>query len=225
MGLPVETLERREVRGKTGGGELKDVLNFAQIPQSVLAKIDELEGRLCRREVPHQLPGGFGQQNLTTGAGGQEPGEAIERGGEVVTVVRCGGAGVQCHTNPDRTEGAPVFSDQRPLRRNRSPHCVERGGKSSLNGITDDLEADTIVGEDRLVENREVALDGGARRRRVLLPTPSATLDVREQEGDSAARKVAHRDRSASPAIISCRLAWGILLAMLTRGTGRVSRP
>ena len=46
MGLPVQTLERREVRGKTGGGELKDVLDFAQVAQSMLAKIDELEGHL-----------------------------------------------------------------------------------------------------------------------------------------------------------------------------------
>ena len=111
MGLPVQTLERREVRGKTGGGELKNVLDFAQVAQSMLAKIDELERHLGGGEVPHQLPGGFGQQNLATGAGGQEPGEAIERGGEVVAVVRCRGAGVQRHADPDRTEGAPVFSD------------------------------------------------------------------------------------------------------------------
>ena len=44
MGLPVQTLERREVRGKTGGGELKDMLDFAQVAQPMLAEIDELEG-------------------------------------------------------------------------------------------------------------------------------------------------------------------------------------
>jgi hypothetical protein len=183
------------------------VLDFAQITQSMLAKVDELEGHLGGGEVPHQLPGDFGQQNLTTGAGGQEPSEAIERGREVIAIVRCGGPGVQRHADPDRTERTPVFSYEGALRGNRGPHRVECRGKSSLNGIADDLEADTILSADRFVENREMALDGGAHCRRVLFPTPGATLDVREQEGDSAARKVAHRDRSASPGIISCRLA------------------
>ena len=165
MGLPVQTLERREVRGQTGGGELKNVLDFAQVAQPMLAKIDELEGHLRRRDVPHQLPGGFSQQNLATGAGSQEPGETIERGGEVVAIVRCCGAGVQRHADPDRTEGTPIFGDQGALGGNRGQHRVERRGKGGLNGVADDLEADPIVGADRLVEKCEVALDGGARRR------------------------------------------------------------
>ena len=177
MGLPVQTLERREVRGKTGGGELKNVLDFAQIAQSMLAKIDELEGHLRRGEVPHQLPGGFGQQNLTTCAGGQEPGEAIERGGEVVAVVRCCGASVQRHADPDRTEGAPVFGDQGALGGNRGQHRVERRGKGGLNGIADDLEADAIVSADRFVEKHEVALDGGAHRQPS--PAPNAGCSPR----------------------------------------------
>ena len=122
-------------------------------------------------------------------------------------------------TGSDR--GPPVFADQGALAGNRGQHRVERRRKGGLNGVADDLEADTIVGADRLVENREVALDGGAHRRRVLLPTPGATLDVREQEGDSAARKVAHR----GPGHRSFRLAVGILLAMLARGTVHASRP
>ena len=80
MGLPVQTLERREVCGKAGGADLKDVLDVAQIAQAMLAQIDELERQLRRSEVPGQLPSCLGNENLTTSAGGQEPGEAIERG-------------------------------------------------------------------------------------------------------------------------------------------------
>ena len=207
MGWRSRLLSGGKSEGRPGAVELKNVLDFAQIAQSMLAKVDELEGHPGGREVPHQLPGGFGQQHLTTGAGCQEPGEAIERGGEVVAIVRCRGAGVQRHAHRDRTERAPVFGDQGALGGNRGQHRVERRGKGGLNGIADGLEADAIVGADRLVEKREVALDGGAHRRRVLLPTPGAPLDVREQKGDGAAGKVAHGDRSSG--IVPLRLAWG----------------
>ena len=198
------------------------MLGLAQVAQTMLAEVDDLQGHPGGREVPHQLPGRFGQQYLATGAGRQEPGQAIEGGGEVVAVVWCRGAGVEGHADRDRTELAPVFGDQGALAGNRGQHRVERRGKGGLHRVADGFEADAIVGADRVVENCEVALDGGARRHRVLLPTPGATLDVREQERDRAARKVAHRDALG---IAPLRLALGMLLAMLTRGTVRTSRP
>ena len=114
---------------------LKNVLDFAQVAQPMLAKIDELEGQLRRRDVPHELPGGFSQENLATGAGSQEPGETIERGGEVVTVVRCCGAGVQRHAHPDRPDGTPIFGDQGRWAAIAAIHSIERRGKGSLNGV------------------------------------------------------------------------------------------
>src|SRR5829696_9344074 len=174
------------------------MLGFAQVAQSMLAEIDELQWHPGGGEVPHELPGGFGQQYLTTGAGGQEPGEAIESGGEVVAIVGCRSASVDCHADPNRTERAPVFGRQGALSGNGGQDCVECCRKGGLNSVADDLEADAIVGVDRFVKKREVAHDGSAHGHRVLLPTPGATLDVREQEGDRAAWKVAHGDPRAS---------------------------
>ncbi len=206
MGLSVQTPERRELRGKTRGGELKDMLDFALVAQAMFAKIDKLEWHPGGGEVPQQLPSGFGQQNLTAGASCQQSAETIERGRAVVAVVRSRRPGVQRHADPNWAEIAPVFGDQGVLGGNCGQHRVEGRGKDGLDGVADDLEANAIVDADRFVKMREVPLDGGAHSRRVLLPAPGATLDVCDQEGDRPAWKVAHRDPWESLLFAS---AWG----------------
>ncbi|MCD6034235.1 MAG: hypothetical protein K0S78_6421 [Thermomicrobiales bacterium] len=78
--------------------------------------------------------------------------------------MRCRGAGVQGHADPDRTERAPVFGDESSLGGNRGPHRVGRCGKGGLDSVADDLEADAMVRADRFVEQLEVALDDGTHR-------------------------------------------------------------
>jgi hypothetical protein len=99
---------------------------------------------------------------------------------------------VQRHAHPNRSGQRPGFRGNRLLRRNRGGKRVGSGGEGGLHGVADDLEAIPVMGGDRRVEQLEMAVDGEAHRRLVLLPERRAAFNIREEEGDGAGRKFWH---------------------------------
>jgi hypothetical protein len=94
----VEGFQGREVVLQPGGVELVEVLVLEEVA----------EGGFGREREAEAVGNGLGEQDLTAVAGGEQTGEAVEAGGEVVAVARGGGAEVDTHPDPDLTGFAPV---------------------------------------------------------------------------------------------------------------------
>ena len=113
-----------------------------------------------------------------------------------------------------RTRSGPTASGQRlaaerALGIERRGDGIGRGGKGGLHRVADHLEDGAAVGRDRLPQQREVTLDGSRHRRAVPLPERGAPLDVREEEGDGAARQVRHaslHDPDPQAIAMDCRM-------------------
>ena len=86
--------------------QLEDPLRLQQIAQPVLAQIAQLGSG--GQGAAGQLLDRLGQEDLATVPGGQEPGQPVERSGQVVApLVRHRLPGMQRHAHPQRTEDRP----------------------------------------------------------------------------------------------------------------------
>ena len=122
--------------------------------------------------------------------------QTVQSWGKVVTGGRFGGSRREAPSaraairSPPATVRRGWPAGPRPPRRGHG-----RGGKCRLHSIANRLEVDAAVGGDRLTQEGEVAIDRRAHRRAVSLPQAGRALDIREEEGDGAARQLGH-DRS-----------------------------
>ena len=166
-------------------------LRLQQVAQSVLAEIPH--GGAGRQGVAGKQLGRRGEENLPAMAGGQQPGEAVERGREVIAaLVRLGLPRVQRHPHPQAAYLREVVGKQGAL-------TVEGGGdgggggrEGGLDRIANGLEVNASVRLDGGIEQDEVAVDSGRHRVTVLLPALGTAFDVREEEGDGAGGQIGH---------------------------------
>ena len=189
--MSAERHERGEIHGQIGVEELEDVLRFEQIAQPVRSEIPE---RGIRGEaVADQLLDRLREQNLATMADGQQASQTIEWSGEVVaTIVRNRLPSVERHTDAWWIGCAPLLAEQSLLGAECRGHGVRGGGEGGLHSITDRFETDSVVGDDPLLEQGQVAIDRRCHGGTIAFPQLGRALDVGKEEGDGTSWKRAH---------------------------------
>jgi len=200
----VEILERREVGRHTGSDDLEDMLGMAQAAQATFAKVAQLG--VGRQVLAHELFGGEGEEGLTAVACGEEARDAVEGRAKVVAVALVGGAGVQRHTHTYGFRQIPLLPLKGALSGKGGEESGGRGRKGGIDGIADGLEDMAAVLFDGVAEDGVVAREGSRHGGGMLLPQPGGALNVGEEKGDGAGRKLRHqapppaRRRSPAPA-------------------------
>jgi hypothetical protein len=135
---------------------------------------------------------GLGDEDLAAAGGGADPGRAVDGQARIGALDGCRLARVNAYPNPDGHPGRPLVAGQRPLHRQRAQNGLLRAPERDEERVA--LRVDLVA---------SVAGDGRAdqppvvgQHLRVPLPQrldqPGRALDVTEQEGDRAARKVSH---------------------------------
>jgi hypothetical protein len=94
------------------------------------------------------LPRGPREEGLPTVSGGEEPGDAVYRGSEVVAVALLYLPGVQRHPDPHPAPLVPGLGEDSPLGRERRFQGVWGGGEGRAAGVADHLEDVAAMGRD-----------------------------------------------------------------------------
>ena len=165
----VERVERREGGGQAGGDQLGDALRPVEVPEAVLAEVQE--SHPLRQVVAGQLRRRQREEHLPAVPGVEQAGDAVQRLPEIVAAPRLGLAGVQRHPRPQRPDRAPVLGGQRPLRRHRRGDGLGGDGEGGADLVADRLEDDPAVAGDGLAQQGVVAGEGRAPSRRAAPPS------------------------------------------------------
>ena len=182
MRVPVETLEGGEFRTETGRHQLEEALRPGEILQPVLIQVDQRDrvGQGVADERLRRLR----HQDLPPVPDGEDAGDAIDGGTEVVGVALLRVPGVQRHPHPEHAGVAPRLVGERPLTGDGGLHGLGRHREGGADGVADRLEDDAAMGLDRLAQQSVVASQGRGHGLGQLLPALGGTLDVREEERD-----------------------------------------
>jgi 3-oxoacyl-[acyl-carrier protein] reductase len=112
---------------------------------------------------------------------------------DVAAVLDLGLARVQADAHPRRRLLGPVVAEERPLGLYRTPDGEDRSREGGEEGVSLRVDDDAGVALDRfadepVVRGEDIAVALAPER----VQQPGRALDVGEEEGDGAARKVAH---------------------------------
>ena len=115
--------------------QLEDPLRSVEIAQRMLTEVAQAGS--CRQGIASQVLRRQGEEHLATVGGGQQAGEAIESGSEVVPV--CGARrrryAAPCGRASAPTHLGPRLRYQRPLGIEGRGHGIRGGGEGGLDGI------------------------------------------------------------------------------------------
>ena len=183
--------ERREPRRQVRVHELEQVLGPPEVPQVVLAEVEEADA--VREPLGGERPGGGRQQHLAAVPSRHDPRGAVDGGPEVVAAALLGLARSGCPS-------APAAGRSRPTTRRASARCAARLAvtASSAPGKTAIIPSPVVLTMlpprrlDGLAQDRVVPAKGDLHRVRELLPQARAALQVREQEGEGSGRRHLH---------------------------------
>ena len=145
------------------------------------------------QSMGHQPAGGPRDQHLAAVAGLGDPGRPVHVQAQVVVPPQDPLPGVQAHPNPQRILHRPGVGGQGPLGRHRRPDRPPRAGEGREHRIA--LAADlhpTAPVDDRLTEDRRVAVTDRPIAVPQALQQPGRALDVAEPEGDRPRRQPSH---------------------------------
>ena len=106
-----------ERRREPGTFELERSLRSGQVPQAVLAEIDQRV--LVRHRVAEEFLARQRHHNLTAVRRAHDPGRAVHGRAEIVAIALFGGAGVQAHTHSELTGLTPCLGRERQAGRRR----------------------------------------------------------------------------------------------------------
>ena len=130
--------------GQSRGEDLEDLLRLQQIAQAVAA--EGAQGCAGRQLSLQQPADRLGQQHLLPMPRGQQAGEAIQAGREVIAITWLGHPGVQRHAHPERTRLVrPGRGLQRPLSGHRRRERWRGRGEGGLHRVADGLEGDAAM--------------------------------------------------------------------------------
>jgi hypothetical protein len=183
----IERLERRELRGEAGSGQLENTLGPLQVFEAALTHIGEGGSRW--QVVSHKLLCGCRQEGLSTIPSGEEASHAVQGGAEVIAIPLLGGAGVQSRSHPHTkfTKLTPILGLESALGLKGGSESLRCGREGDTESITYRLEDIALVGLYSFFQNGVVPVQSRLHGRGVLLPQPCATLYIGEQEGNRAA--------------------------------------
>ena len=167
------------------------MLGLLQILQSVSPEV--AQAGLGREGASHPIRACLGKEDLSPVSGGQEAGEPVERGTEVIAPALLGGAGVQRHAHPQRADGGERLGGEGALGFQGRREGIGSRGKGGTELVADRLEDLAAMGLDGGAEKRVMASEGSPHRLGLLLPEAGAALDVREEECDRDCRQIRHR--------------------------------
>jgi hypothetical protein len=110
----------------------------------------------------------------------QEACDAVERWPKVITIPRLDGTGVQRHAYCKHANYSPRLQLKHPLSGDRGCQGVRRLCKRRQHAITSRLDDLSLMGGDRLCQDRIVASKCSRHCIGVLFPESCAAFDIRE---------------------------------------------
>ena len=178
--VPRERIERAQ-RGEAALSELEDVHRAVEIPQPVLAQIDQ--DHPLGQAAAHQWLGRPREHHLAPMGDGHQPGAAVERLVQVLAVDQYPFTGVGPHPGPQLADLiGPGLLGQTSLGLEGRLETVVRRGERRGHPVTHAGEHHPAVRGDRPFEDGVVTGQGRAHGRRCLLPEPGRAFDVGEEE-------------------------------------------
>ncbi len=170
----IERPQRREV----AGAELVQMLGSGEVLQTVLAEV--ANGGVGGEE----LPGRLGDDDLPAVRGGRDPRRAVDVDPDVALVRRLWLTGVDSDAHAD---GAAL---ERVARVGGRRHCVRCAREGNEERVALRVDLDAVVSRERFSQGAAVLREEIRVARSVLLEEPRRALDVGEEEGDGAGRKL-----------------------------------
>ena len=170
----VQALQRRELTL----AELEDPLRRGQVLEPVLAEVTQT---VLARKVARRLR----HQHLPTVTRSRDPRRSMDVDADIAVLRQQRLARVDTHPHPDRAV-------QRLAGFPRSRERVRRTRERDEEGVALRVDLDAVVARERRAQHLPVL----GQRVRIRLPElvqkPRRALDVREEEGDRAARELTH---------------------------------
>ena len=186
-----ECPDRGEVGRQVGMEQLEDPLGSIEVAQRMLAEVAQAGS--WRERVPGEILRGQREEHLAAMARGQQAGEAVQPGSEIVPVLRGGGGGMQRHADPQRSDAlGPRLLHQRSLRIERRGHRIRSGGERGLHRIADHFEERRRRGVSMAARKSvrwratAAAIAAWSRSQSAVLPSMSVKRKVTVPEGRSS---------------------------------------
>ena len=181
-----ERAERGERTREVLDDHLVHLLGSVDIAQAVGAQVDQLDGR--RQPIAGEDGGDRRADDLAAVGDGEDPGDAVEGGAEVVPVARLRLARVEGHPDAQLAGLAPSCRAKRPLGSKCGVDGGDRVGEHRQDPIARRLDHSAAIGLDRGTEEPVVLGERRGHLLGVLLPETRAAFDVGEQERRQSAR-------------------------------------
>ena len=172
---PVERLQGREVAVT----ELVEALRRGEILQPVQSLVAELGALVEARR-------GLGDEDLPAVAGCADPRAPVDVHADVALVGDDRLTGVDAHPDADRAGG------ERSLGCSGGGDCPFRGREGDEEGVPLRVDLDAAVARERFPQHPPMLAEEVRVPLAVLAQQPGRALDIREEEGDRAARELAH---------------------------------
>ena len=195
IGALVEGRKRRKSLGKSRSDDLEQSQRLGEILEAVLAEVAQLH--LRRQSSADRFGNGARQQNLTAVSGRHDACRAVNRRTEIIAATLLGVAKVHADPDPQRAGFLPVFVLQVLL----DADARERGGDGLLehrhHAVAGGLDDRAAVLFDASPQDRVVARNRRAHRRRMRLPHPGARFDIGKPIA-SGNRRLSHWGQTTS---------------------------
>jgi hypothetical protein len=166
--------------------KLKNLLGLQDIAQAERPK--GFQAGILWQTVAGKLGHREAEKNLFTMGGLEQARQAVKASGEIVSITWFSGSRMERHADT-RSVGKiwPGFLDETSLSIERRGHALGCGKECRLRTIANSLEADSAMHLNRVLDDRELAINNDPCRGSVAFPLPRAALDISKEEGDGTA--------------------------------------